>query len=165
MTVVPASVRTSRGPALGLGSPGLGFALSSLAEAPSAARAALSGLSVPVVLAHPRRAASALARLAPRPARTWHLRRAYSRSLPYLRTNDKATFNTAYFTTTAREFGRQWDGGGVDPDLVDVRSLQEEWLKALPSAPSSALLQAAWLAQAGGGRGAARGPPFLLTER
>jgi asparagine synthase (glutamine-hydrolysing) len=58
----------------------------------------------------------------------------------------KAVFNAAYFTTIAREFVRNWAGRGVDDEIVDVRLLKAEWLKAYPPAPSSALLQAAWLA-------------------
>jgi hypothetical protein len=63
----------------------------------------------------------------------------------------KATFNTAYFAGSAHELARRWDGGGVDPGLVDSSRLRQEWLKERPSAASSALLQAAWLAQAGVG--------------
>ncbi|MGH9107828.1 MAG: hypothetical protein ACRDZX_18755, partial [Acidimicrobiales bacterium] len=53
------------------------------------------------------------------------------------------------------------------PGLVDVARLKEQWLALWPPAPSSALLQAAWLAQAGlgpvpppsAGAGGAAAPP------
>jgi Asparagine synthase len=65
-----------------------------------------------------------------------------------LRRSDKATFNGAAFGVHAREFASTWDGSGVDDDLVDPSVLRQEWLAPRPSATSSALLQAAWLARA-----------------
>jgi asparagine synthase (glutamine-hydrolysing) len=57
----------------------------------------------------------------------------------------KASFDGAFWAGTAREFARGWDGGGVDPALVDAERLRAEWLKPRPDAHSFALLQAAWL--------------------
>jgi len=50
------------------------------------------------------------------------------------------------FTEHTREFAWQWDGRGVDPDLVDPEALRANWLSDFPHAPSMALLQQAWLA-------------------
>lgn len=58
----------------------------------------------------------------------------------------KAVFTNAVFTEHTREFARQWNGDGVDTDLVDPEVLRENWLSAHPHAPSMALLQQAWLA-------------------
>ena len=55
----------------------------------------------------------------------------------------KAVFNNAVFTEHTREFAWQWDGRGVDPDLVDPEALRANWLSDFPHAPSMALLQQA----------------------
>jgi asparagine synthase (glutamine-hydrolysing) len=57
----------------------------------------------------------------------------------------KAVFNRAFLGASTRAFARAWDGSGVDPDLVDVERLRQEWLSERPSAISGPLLQAAWL--------------------
>jgi hypothetical protein len=62
-----------------------------------------------------------------------------------LQRRDKTTFDGAFCTEYARAFVAQWDGSGVDGELVDVCALREEWSKELPFAQSLILLQRAWL--------------------
>jgi asparagine synthase (glutamine-hydrolysing) len=64
----------------------------------------------------------------------------------------KAVFNRAFLGALTREFARDWDGTGVDPALVDIDRLREEWLSERPSALSGALLQSAWLGTTTGER-------------
>jgi asparagine synthetase B (glutamine-hydrolysing) len=59
----------------------------------------------------------------------------------------KATFTRCYMGEHARRFAEQWDGTGVDADLVDPEALRRSWLAETPNALTSALMQAAWLAQ------------------
>lgn len=59
----------------------------------------------------------------------------------------KGRFNRAYFTEVSRAYADSWDGAGVNPELVDAEVLKREWSKPIPSAPSSAVLQAAWMAE------------------
>jgi asparagine synthetase B (glutamine-hydrolysing) len=58
----------------------------------------------------------------------------------------KAIFNRVFLGASTRAFAGDWDGSGLDPELVDVERLRQEWLAPSPSAISSVLLQAAWLA-------------------
>jgi len=62
----------------------------------------------------------------------------------------KANFTVAYVGRPTREFARGWSGEGVDPDLVDPEALRSMWLSDHPPAPTSALLQAAWIAAEAG---------------
>ncbi len=64
-----------------------------------------------------------------------------------IRRQDKVAFNGVVFSRYSRDFVRTWDGSGVDADLVDPERLGEEWRAPVPNAGTSALLQAAWLAQ------------------
>lgn len=57
----------------------------------------------------------------------------------------KARFNRAFMGQATRDFARDWDGTGLDPDLVDAARLRQEWLAESPSALSGLLLHAAWL--------------------
>jgi asparagine synthase (glutamine-hydrolysing) len=56
----------------------------------------------------------------------------------------KAVFNSAIFGAHARSFAEQWDGGNVDPDLVDPELLRAEWLSERPHGGSLPLLQQAY---------------------
>lgn len=69
--------------------------------------------------------------------------------LKLLGRRSKAAFNNAYFAKMSRAFAETWDGSGVDSELVDAEALKREWLKPVPPGPSTALLQAAWMAQHG----------------
>lgn len=57
----------------------------------------------------------------------------------------KAHFTHAVFTEHTRSFAREWDGSGVDTDLVDPEALRENWLSESPHLPTMTLLQQAWL--------------------
>lgn len=65
----------------------------------------------------------------------------------------KAVLNEPFWNRHSREFAAGWGGDGVDSALVDPEAVQREWLDPSPHAAASTLLQAAWLAGAGGGRG------------
>lgn len=58
----------------------------------------------------------------------------------------KAHFNGSRVGPPSRAFAADWDGSGVDRQLVDVEALRAEWLKETPHAGSLSLLQHAWLA-------------------
>lgn len=58
---------------------------------------------------------------------------------------DKAVFTNAVFNEHTHRFAREWSGGGVDPDLVDLEALRQEWLAPEPDFRSALLLQTAWL--------------------
>jgi asparagine synthase (glutamine-hydrolysing) len=80
--------------------------------------------------------------------RTATMRALFGELLPraVLERQTKAYFAGAVFRRHTREFARQWDGTGVDADLVDPVALRANWLSATPHAPSMSLLQQAWLA-------------------
>ncbi len=80
--------------------------------------------------------------------RTATMRALFGDLLPreVLERRTKATFTNAVFTVHTREFARQWNGEGVDPELVDPEVLRDNWLSDFPHAPTMALLQQAWLA-------------------
>jgi asparagine synthase (glutamine-hydrolysing) len=79
--------------------------------------------------------------------RTPTMLRLFSDVLPreLLERSTKAYFNRALFTEHSRSFARNWDGSGVDADLVDPEALRENWLSDLPHSPTMCLLQQAWL--------------------
>ncbi|UQX87875.1 asparagine synthase-related protein [Jatrophihabitans telluris] len=57
----------------------------------------------------------------------------------------KASFSNVLWTDTSREFARQWSGGGVDSQYVDVGALRAHWSSGTADMRSLALLQSAWL--------------------
>jgi asparagine synthase (glutamine-hydrolysing) len=63
----------------------------------------------------------------------------------------KARFNRAVFQVHSRQFAAQWDGRGVDPELVDPEVLHRTWSDEEVNGLSFALLQACWLAARGDG--------------
>lgn len=69
-----------------------------------------------------------------------------------LRRSSKAHFNSAYFGRSAQEFARQWDGTGVDADVVNVEELRQALLADPVPAPVGLLMQQAWLVQQSGWR-------------
>jgi len=74
--------------------------------------------------------------------RTATMRHLFGDLLPraVLERSTRAIFTDAVFTEHTREFARQWNGDGVDTDLVDPEALRENWLSASPHAPSMVLL-------------------------
>ena len=61
----------------------------------------------------------------------------------------KAAFTGAFWNRHSAAFAAQWDGTGVDPDLVDVATLRQIWLgmEGSPDFRTIPLLQSAWLAK------------------
>lgn len=100
---------------------------------------------------------SALARAGGRwgfTGRTAAMRALFSDVLPdaVLARATKASFNQAYIGEQTRAFARDWDGTGVDPDLVDVAHLRDSWLSEEPTMATGQLLHEAWLASERGPR-------------
>ncbi|HET6360551.1 MAG TPA: asparagine synthase-related protein [Gemmatimonadota bacterium] len=58
----------------------------------------------------------------------------------------KAVFDELHGGRESRAFAEKWDGGGLDPALVDLEALRAEWLKPRPEYRSITALNAAWLA-------------------
>jgi asparagine synthase (glutamine-hydrolysing) len=61
------------------------------------------------------------------------------------RRTTKAEFTSVYWGPAARRFAEEWDGGGVDGELVDPQALRAQWLAPRPDARSATMLLAAWL--------------------
>jgi asparagine synthase (glutamine-hydrolysing) len=87
--------------------------------------------------------------------RTATLRALFGDHLPeaVLTRTTKATFGRAAFNEYSRAFVAQWNGDGIDGDLVDVDALRAVWRAEVPHGMSYALLQASWLAAQGGDGG------------
>jgi hypothetical protein len=62
------------------------------------------------------------------------------------RRTSKAVFNSPVWGPATRAFARDWAGHGVDPTLVDVDRLREEWQKPDSDFRTLLLLHTAWLA-------------------
>lgn len=79
-------------------------------------------------------------------SRTESMRFLFGDILPeaILERRSKAYFNRAFMGEETQAFARQWDGTGVNPQMVDRELLRAEWLSDTPSALSASLLQAAW---------------------
>jgi asparagine synthase (glutamine-hydrolysing) len=58
---------------------------------------------------------------------------------------DKALFGPAFRGEPSQTFARDWQGEGVDTELVDPEALKREWLSESMSFRSALLMQAAWL--------------------
>ena len=58
---------------------------------------------------------------------------------------EKASFNVSRFGSASREFIRNWNGSGVDHELVDPEALHEAWAAGEPPGSTAMLLQQAWL--------------------
>ena len=81
-------------------------------------------------------------------SRTEAMRALFDDVLPdaILARRTKAYFNRAFMGAQTRAFAEAWDGSGLDPELIDADVLRAEWLSDFPSAVSTPLLHAAWLA-------------------
>jgi asparagine synthase (glutamine-hydrolysing) len=62
------------------------------------------------------------------------------------RRRDKAVFDAAVWGTRVKTFADEWDGTGIDGDLVDIDALQRSWLAGERDYRTLLLLQTAWLA-------------------
>lgn len=82
------------------------------------------------------------------PSRTDAMRELFGDLLPdaVVARRTKAYFNRAFMGEETRAFAESWDGTGLDPEVVDLEVLRDEWLSEFPSAISTPLLHAAWLA-------------------
>ena len=58
----------------------------------------------------------------------------------------KVYFNNAFIHGHSRAFLEQWDGTGLDTDLVDVEALRQVWRQPTIHSGTFQLMQAAWLA-------------------
>jgi asparagine synthase (glutamine-hydrolysing) len=58
----------------------------------------------------------------------------------------KAEFGRALWRSQARAFAEQWNGEGVDTELVDPERLREQWRAENPLFGSATLLHMTWLA-------------------
>jgi len=58
----------------------------------------------------------------------------------------KAVFTEVFAGEQTRRFAREWDGAGLDPELVDAEALRRTWLSEIVDVRSLVPLQAAWLA-------------------
>ena len=58
----------------------------------------------------------------------------------------KVYFNNAFIHGHSRAFLEQWDGTGLDSDLIDVDALREVWRQPTIHSGTFQLMQAAWLA-------------------
>jgi asparagine synthetase B (glutamine-hydrolysing) len=59
--------------------------------------------------------------------------------------HSKASFDGAFWNEPSRTFAREWDGSGVDAEIVDAEALRAEWSKEAPDARTFTLAQSAWL--------------------
>lgn len=67
----------------------------------------------------------------------------------------KATFDAPLWSTHSREWVDSWNGEGVDPEIVSIRRLRDEWASPRPRAMTFNLAQRAWIASQEG-----RSAPF-----
>jgi Asparagine synthase len=80
--------------------------------------------------------------------RTAVLRRLVPDLLPddVLGRTSKGDYTRCFMGRPTREFAAQWSGDGVDHEVVDADELKRLWVSETPMAPTTSLLQAAWLA-------------------
>jgi asparagine synthetase B (glutamine-hydrolysing) len=64
----------------------------------------------------------------------------------------KASFDGAFWNEPSRAFVRNWDGSGLDADVVDVDALRTEWSKDSPDPRTYTLAQWLWLRTRGSSR-------------
>jgi hypothetical protein len=80
--------------------------------------------------------------------RTEAMRKLFADVLPEEITSrrTKAAFGQPYWTHYSRDFGKSWNGEGVDDELVDASVLRRLWERVEPPpAPTLILLKQAWL--------------------
>ena len=59
---------------------------------------------------------------------------------------DKAIFDAPIFSEYTRDFVKSWDGGGLDPTMIDLSVLRAHWSTEGPDIRTQLLLQTAWAA-------------------
>jgi asparagine synthase (glutamine-hydrolysing) len=64
-----------------------------------------------------------------------------------LERRSKAAFDEVFWGPRARTAAREFDGDGVDPELVDVVALKSIWGGDRPPARTGLLLQQVWLSR------------------
>jgi asparagine synthetase B (glutamine-hydrolysing) len=109
-----------------------------------------------VALAHPFHDARFLAALAQLPARQRPASRTDAMRMlvgdllpePVLSRSTKARFDDVFWTEHARALVADWQGEGVDEEIVDVDRLRAEWASPRPEAHTFTLLQSVWLTRA-----------------
>jgi asparagine synthetase B (glutamine-hydrolysing) len=109
-----------------------------------------------VLLTHPfhdARFLAALAALPPRQrpgSRTEAMRMLVGDLLPepVLSRSTKARFDDVFWTEHARALVTDWDGEGIDEEIVDIDRLRAEWTSPRPEAHTFTLLQSVWLTRA-----------------
>ena len=86
--------------------------------------------------------------------RTGAMRALFAHVLPedVIARPDKAILFDVFWTSRARAFAEGWDGGGVDPAIVDRDWLRAHWQARLPHAATAMLIQSAWIASRRGDR-------------
>ena len=117
-----------------------------------------------VVLAHPFHDRRFLATLAALPAKQRPAGRSEAMTMlvgdllppTLLNRSTKARFDEVFWTEHSRELVADWQGEGVDTEIVDLDRLREEWSKPTPEAHTFTLLQSVWLTRA---RAAGQLPP------
>ena len=57
---------------------------------------------------------------------------------------DKAIFDAPIFSDYTRDFVKSWDGGGLDPTMIDLPVFRALWSTAGPDVRTQLLLQTAW---------------------
>lgn len=62
------------------------------------------------------------------------------------RRSDKSWFDRAFWASHARQLAREWNGQGIDPELVNAAGLRREWSRDPATPHVYTLLQSAWLA-------------------
>jgi hypothetical protein len=77
----------------------------------------------------------------------------------------KAAFGDAVWLDQARTFVESWDGGGLDPQLVDPERLRTAWRDDYPVFHSWSMLQAAWLASHGDAPSGEHSAPGNVQEK
>jgi asparagine synthetase B (glutamine-hydrolysing) len=81
--------------------------------------------------------------------RTDVMRSLFSDLLPesVLSRRSKASFGAVFWGPASRKFAEEWDGTGIDTDLIDPGKLRAAWLAPIPVYGSALPLHAAWLYQ------------------
>jgi asparagine synthetase B (glutamine-hydrolysing) len=121
-----------------------------LATAATAAMAANAGVRLVEPFFDPRYVRAVYADAPPQgyPSRTVAMERNFGDILPpeLPGRTSKAMFTEVFVGPETRRFATEWDGRGVDPELVDVEALRARWLADRADIRTLVPVQAAWLA-------------------